>query len=304
MNTPRKHHFIPVCYLQHWCSSKDWKLYEYAIKHGNFVSKRVGPRRTAFEENLYSFPELPEDAAQYLESNFLKPVDSDAAIALRRHLAMTTDLPPKLTNAWSRFLLSLLMRHPDVMSEFRAAAKSLWSKGRDDVQHNYEKLRKPEDPETFEEYAATVDPLIEVKARLYLIVRAFDNKAVGNHLNKMKWAVADVTASPQCLLTSDRPLVYSNLGEPSGSLFLPISPIKLFVAANKDKTLSEFSKGKPSEVVKKVNEIIVARARRYVFARDDWQRDFIRRTMSTRMEPSPLFRDLDRYEPESTTPSA
>ena len=304
MSIPRKHHFIPVCYLQHWCSSRDGKLYEYAIKHSKFVSKRVGPRSTGFEEHLYSFPELPADAAQHLESNFLQLVDSDAAIALRRHLVMSTDpWPRKLRSAWSRFLISLLIRHPDVMSEFRAAAKSLWSKGGDEVQRNYQKLRKPEDPETFEEYAAT-DPLIGVKARLYLLLRAaFDNQLVGNHFNKMKWAVADVTASPQCLLTSDRPLVLFNLGEPNGYLFLPISPIKLFVAANTDKTLSEFSKGRPTEVVKKVNEVIVARARRYIYARDDWQRDFIKGTMSTKMEPKPLFKDLDRYEPESTTTS-
>jgi hypothetical protein len=92
--------------------------------------------------------------------------------------------------------------------------------------------------------------------------------------------------------------VLFNLAGPNGSLFLPISPIKLFVAANTDKVLAEFSKGKPTEVVKRVNEIVVARARRYVYARDDWQRDFVKRTMSTKMEPTPLFKDLDRYEPE------
>jgi hypothetical protein len=303
MSIPRKHHFVPVCYLQHWCSWRDGKVHEYAVKHGKVVSKRVGPRGTGFEEYLYSFPELPPDAAQYLESNFLSLVDSDAAIALKRHLAMATELTPRLKNGWSRFLLSLMMRHLDIMSEFRDAAKSLWSKGRDDVQRNYEKLRKPEDPATFEEYAATKDPLIEIKARLYSILMVFNSELIGNHLNKVRWAVANVTPSSQCLLTSDRPLVYSNLGAPDGSLFLPISPTKLFVAANTDKSLSEFSKGKPSDVVKRVNEIIVARARRYVYARDDWQRDFIKRTMSSKMEPSPIFKDLDRYESESATPS-
>jgi hypothetical protein len=101
MSIPLKHHFIPVCYLQHWCSYKDGKLYEFAIKHGKFVSRRVGPRRTGFEENLYSFPELPTDAAQHLESNL---VDSDAAIALRRHLAMTPDPWPlaDLRPVWRR----------------------------------------------------------------------------------------------------------------------------------------------------------------------------------------------------------
>jgi hypothetical protein len=305
MSIPRKHHFIPVCYLQHWCSSQDGKLYEYTIKHGHFVSKRVGPRRTGFEEHLYSFPELPSEAAQHLESNFLQLVDSDAAIALKRHLTMTGDpWPPKLREAWSRFLISLIMRHPDVMTEFRAAAKSLWLKGKDDTQRNYEKIRKPEDPDTFEEYAATVDSLIEVKVRLNLIIRAFDNRAIGNHLNNMKWAVADVLESPHCLLTSDRPLVLSSLGDRNGSLFLPIGPRKLFVAANTEKTMSEFAKGNPTEVVKKANEIIVARARRYVYARDDWQRDFIKKTMSTKMEPLPLFKDLDRYKPEEPTSAA
>jgi hypothetical protein len=118
----------------------------------------------------------------------------------------------------------------------------------------------------------------------------------------MKWAVADVLASPYTLMTCDRPLVISNLGDPeNGSLFLPIGPRKLFVAANAEKVLSEFSKGNPSQVVERVNEIIVSRARRYVYAREDWQKDFIKKTMSTKMEPAPLFKDLDRYETESTT---
>jgi Protein of unknown function (DUF4238) len=111
----------------------------------------------------------------------------------------------------------------------------------------------------------------------------------------MKWAVADVTASPHCLLTCDRPLVLFNLGGPNGSLFLPIHPTKLFVAANTDKVISEFSLGKPAAVVERVNEIIVGRARRYVYARDDWQKDMIKRKMSKALEPAPLFKDLDRY---------
>jgi hypothetical protein len=305
MSIPRRHHFIPVCYLQHWCSYKDGKLYEYSIKHGNFISKRVGPRRTGFEQDLYSFPELPEDAAQHLESKFLQLVDSDAAIALKKHLAMINEIrPPELRSAWSRFLMSLLMRHPDVMKEFRTAARSLWLKGHTDTQLNYERIRTPDDPEIFEEYAATIDPLIEIKVRLNLIIRAFDNEVVGNHLNSMKWAVADVLQSPHCFLTCDRPLLLFNLGAKDGYLFLPIGPRRLFVAANNDKVLSEFSKGKPTEVVERVNKIIVSRARKYVYARDDWQKDFIKKTMSTNMEPTPLFKDLDRYEPETVIPSA
>jgi hypothetical protein len=58
------------------------------------------------------------------------------------------------------------------MSEFRAAAKSLLEKRRDETQRNYEKIRKPEDLKTFDEYAATLDPFLEVKVRVNLIIRA------------------------------------------------------------------------------------------------------------------------------------
>jgi Protein of unknown function (DUF4238) len=194
MSIPHKHHFVPVCYLQHWCSYKDGKLHEFSIKHGKFISKRVGPRRTGFQENLYSFPELPTDAAQHLESKFLQLVDSDAAKALKQHLEMAPELrPAKLKTAWSRFLISLVLRHPDVMTEFRAAAKSLWLKGGGETQRNYETIRKPEDPDTFEEYIARIDPLLEVKVRLNLIISAFDNARIGNHLNNSR-----VTSSPPC----------------------------------------------------------------------------------------------------------
>jgi hypothetical protein len=36
----------------------------------------------------------------------------------------------------------------------------------------------------------------------------------------------------------------------------------------------------------------VGRARRYVWAQDDWQADFIEKYMSTQMEPTPLFAGL------------
>jgi Protein of unknown function (DUF4238) len=91
-----------------------------------------------------------------------------------------------------------------------------------------------------------------------------------------------------------------NIGDKkNGYLYIPISPTKLFLAANKSTFISEFSsRSAPAEVAKRVNETIASRARRYVYARDDWQRDFVKNTMSTAMEPTPLFKDLDRYGPE------
>ena len=297
MSTPRDHHFLPVFYLKRWVSVFDRKLSEYTIKHGRFISKRIGPRATGYETDLYSFPELPQDASQYLERVVFQASDNRASIALARHLKMEMDpWPATLRSAWSEFIMSMILRHPDVMKELRVAAKSLWDKGSGATQRGYEAIRKPTDPETFEEYMAEVDPLIEVKARLNMIIRALNNAIIGTHLNQMKWAVVDVTASPNVLLTSDRPVIIYRLRDPDGSLFLPISPIKLFVAANEQKTIDQLANSSPSDIVKKANELVVQRARRYVFSRDTRQEEFIKKNMSTNMEATPLFPNLDRSD--------
>jgi Protein of unknown function (DUF4238) len=85
-NAPRDHHFIPVFYLKQWVDPASRKLIEYSTKHGKFIAKSVGPRGTGFETDLYSFPELPPNLAQYVEAEFFKFADDKAAIALQKHL--------------------------------------------------------------------------------------------------------------------------------------------------------------------------------------------------------------------------
>jgi hypothetical protein len=129
-----------------------------------------------------------------------------------------------------------------------------------------------------------------------MIIRALNNVVIGTHLNQMKWAVVDVTASPQVLLTSDRPVTLFRLRDPDGSLFLPISPIKLFIAANEQKAIDQLAKSTPNDIVKKANELVVQHGRRYVFSRDRRQEDYIKKNMSTKMEATPLFPGLDRSD--------
>jgi hypothetical protein len=299
MSVPRDHHFLPVFYLKQWASYTDGKLLEYTIKHGKLISKRVGPRGTGFETDLYSFPELPNQAAQYLESVVLQDFDNKASSALQQHLRMSSDpWDAEIRSAWSRFVMGLILRHPDVMQEIRVAAKSLWDKGHDETQRGYEAIRKPNDPVTFEEYMVLHDPTTELKARLNMIIRAFDNIQIGTHINSMKWAIVDLTGSPDILLTSDRPVTRYALSKPSGSLFLPISPRKLFLAANDQSTIDDLANGDEHEIVKKANALVVRRARRYVYSRDKWLHDFIKDNMSKEKETTPLFPDLTNPNPD------
>jgi hypothetical protein len=75
--------------------------------------------------------------------------------------------------------------------------------------------------------------------RVNLIIKALDNDIVGAHVNKMPFAIIDLSGSPHRLLTSDRPVGLFNLKEPNGLVSIPISPTKLFVAANDEATFDK-----------------------------------------------------------------
>src|SRR5262249_45991776 len=145
-NKPRDHHFVPVFYLKQWASSTTGKVIEYSVKHGNFVAKPVGPKSTGFETDLYAFPELPPDIAQHVEEQFLAKADNEAALALQRFVSW--DHSPwsgEMRVAWARFIMHLILRHPDAVAEMRAASKMAWDERDPETQRRYEEIRKPDD---------------------------------------------------------------------------------------------------------------------------------------------------------------
>jgi hypothetical protein len=68
------------------------------------------------------------------------------------------------------------------MPELRTAAARIWDASGVDCQARYDATRKPTDPPTFDEYLALRDPLVPVKMRANLIIKALDNEVVGAHL--------------------------------------------------------------------------------------------------------------------------
>jgi hypothetical protein len=272
MSIPHDHHFVPAFYLQQWAGSNG-KLVEYTIKHHKLIAKPVGPKSTGYEYDLYTFPELPPESAQFVEQKFFEYADRTASIALTNHLtnAGAPAWTAELMSAWSRFVIALHLRHPDAMPELRAAAKRICEGSSASSQQEYERIKGSEDPPTFDEYLAAHDPLTNVKARLNLIVKAFDNEILGQHINRMEWAVLGVASASVRLLTSDRPVEIANLKKRHGLISLPISPTKMFVAVNETATLDGLRKSNPDQIVRLTNKFVVTRARKYVWALDKSQ---------------------------------
>jgi hypothetical protein len=183
------------------------------------------------------------------------------------------------------------------MPEIRAAAKAVWEGSGEQSQRIYADIKEPGDPATFDEWIATKDPLIPQKAALELVMATIDNEIVGLHMMQMKWRVIEISSTPRRFLTSDRPVGLYLIKEPTGSITMPLSPTKLFVAVNDERHVDQFCRKKDRDIVDTINADHIRRARRFVWAtsKSHSQTAFIRQHMSTGMERLPFFPGLGRY---------
>lgn len=292
---PRDHHFVPVFYLRQWHNGNE-KLCEHKRVHGGrIVRKEVSAAGTAFQRDLYAFPALGTAGYdQYLENRFFKLVDDEGAAAL--HRLLERDPKPwtaEQRSGWSRFLLSVRLRHPDAMDELRAAIPTAWNRSSEASQARYAELREPDDPETFEEFIVRRDPHVVDKVSVNMIMRAIENVEIGTHINRMHWRVFDLPKSRHELVTSDRPAHYHSLKEENGFILLPIAPRKLFVAANTPRVLDAISNHDETKVVSEVNKRIAAQARRYIYTHSrEANARLVSKYFGVAIELSPLFPSL------------
>jgi Protein of unknown function (DUF4238) len=113
----QKHHYIPSFYLKHWTGS-DGRLIEYRKGYKDRIfQRRTAPDGTGYVRGLNTIARIPDQFANYLEDEFLQRADDLASKALDCFLTGTPlSDPGKLRSGWSRFLMSMLHRHPERMS--------------------------------------------------------------------------------------------------------------------------------------------------------------------------------------------
>src|SRR5687767_7784784 len=100
-------------YLMRW-QGADGRVCEYGRPYGNIVKpRRSHPDGTGYVKRLYSIDGAPEDEAHSFEAGFMSPADSLAADALvKLENNGNAEWTPRLRDAWTRFVLSLLVRNP------------------------------------------------------------------------------------------------------------------------------------------------------------------------------------------------
>ncbi len=284
MSIPLKHHHLPVFYLKRW-TGEDGRLCQFSRPHKEIVSHRKYPAQTGYVERLYELPGLPSGKAQEIEQGFMQRLDSLAAEALAMlendDSRITRDSQPR--SAWSRFVMSLLMRTPEDVAALKSGIAEEWAQSIPELEAKYVNERGPNDPATLEEYLAQRDPEDVERWAISLAPRLIDHRKIGKLLNNMRWMVRRITSDAGEFLTSDRPVVMSwTLTEQNAFLFMPIGPKAMFVAVNDVETQRMVEEREPAEQVEAINRFIAGRAVKFVYARDDSVLNYVRQHMGTK----------------------
>lgn len=298
-NEPKKHHFLPEFYLGEWRDSNR-QIIRFTKPYGNVVKpKRVFTAGAGYIEKLYAVEGLPDEAKLDMESEFLSPVDSRAADALRCMLT-GEEFTQAQRMAWASFLATLLFRMPDDIARLKENIFQLFEGMMPGLERIFNAI-----PSHLREGAGNA--LGEFNSKAAVARRAIesarqlmaDEEVVGG-LAKMEWSVFTVDNAKHDLLTSDRPVIHTNsLNHPDSHLAVPIGPRRLFVAAKERRLLGKLKQTSQDELVRASNEFVVSNATVVVCGRSESQLNFIQKRMGKETQPSLMAR-LPELQQETT----
>jgi hypothetical protein len=276
----QKHHYIPVFYLKQWMGPKE-TVCEFSRPRNRVKTRHVHPDGTGYVRGLYAIDDLDPNVVNAIENMFLKPSDGTAAEAL--HCLLREEPfthPARMRHAWTRFLLSLLLRYPEAIGQMK---KQL----RENVERMYIDHRKPEEPETFAEYEATLGTNELARLHGKLMMDLMQDSKMGRLIFGMNWGVVAFTNCKHELLTSDRPIVSNKFPISANHMCFPISPTTLFFAGATEHAEREFRRLDPGKIMKVMNEFVASRARTYVWGRDASQLRFVENRLGRIGSPEP-----------------
>src|SRR5258708_6561819 len=202
-----KHHYIPVLYSKGW-AGLDGRVCEYSRPYREVKPRWTHADGTGYVRGLYTIPSNDDPrVTEYIEREFLKVTDDGAARVLqmlrsRKEIEWTSET----RSAWSRFIVSLLIRNPEYVRRLAAEVVGFFDPDNEEVNERYRAIKQPDDPETYTEHIArTGHPA--GRASAIAVQKLIDSRLMGEHLNKMRWTVVWIDPPRRTLLTSHRPII-------------------------------------------------------------------------------------------------
>ena len=305
MNDPIRHHYSPQFYLRQW-AGPDGRLFRYHRPYSRTVVSRHSPEHTGFEDYLYTVE--GGDDPQIVEKGFFSNIDNYAAPILE----VLARLGPGLVTLgkdhfgsdqrsdWARFINSLQLRGPHSLAEIDTVLRR-------NVRDNFERkhgeayraTKQPGDPESVYEHARQKVPSLLADAHKFLLPQMIDDEQIGRVIINMIWAVLDLSNAPHSLLTSDRPYITSHgLLSSECLLSVPLSPTRLFIAANDIRRLEVLARQPNKDTARNANHLVVQMAVKNVYGNSASQLAFVeKRLLRSGQAPVPGLITLDLPRP-------
>jgi hypothetical protein len=143
------------------------------------ISGRFASDYAGYVRGLNTIERIPPEFADYIENEFLQRADDLASKALDCFLAgKPLSDPDKLRSGWSRFVMSLLHRHPERIKYLKAVVEKGFAPAYEQLRADYDANRRPTDPPTFDQYERTTNPMGRAYAVLFKDI--VDSENVGN----------------------------------------------------------------------------------------------------------------------------
>ena len=274
-------------------------LTRYALwRPGSVAVDRKVPGGVGWERNGYSFDGFAGASAEAVETDLMKPKDDKASKMLARLEKGGVDghWSDDDRFGWTWFVVSLFVRGPeDVQSAKRNIAVE-WANPNDRMEARYQALFE-EMPEmrgqaypTLKEYLASKGEDYGKRLGVKIMADMTDHNDISNTVANMHWQVRKVSGLSR-LITSDRPVRREYpLKSMSSFLTLPIGPKAVFIAANSIDAIERAYRQGEEAFVRMNNRQLVRQARRFAFACDDSERNWVMNNLAK--EPQPGFFDF------------
>jgi Protein of unknown function (DUF4238) len=185
-------------------------------------------------------------------------------------------------SAWTRFIVSLLYRHPECVDMLKRHMGEIWDEGTKALEAEYAANRHQLTPETPEQLASLRRPGVASISASDMLAEIINDHRACPDVFDMHWTVCDLSQSRYALLTSDRPIVMPlGLADRRAYIALPIGPSKLFIAAYDDRFAKGLTDVNQTIIAQMMNKDVVTQAPQFVWGVDDAQIAFVRKYIAT-----------------------
>lgn len=226
------HHYVPRFYLKAWTINHQITRFQWL--QDRLEVREVSIKRNAGLNHLYSLRHFPDDP-QLLEREFMGRFIDDPAANVYHHMcgpeAPLTDLQRSI---WTRFLMSLRVRMPDIIERLRIEGEVELRRNLMAEPEEYNALRSPNDPANLLEFIEQNRPGFVADFGIRMLPDLLNHEQPAfRKIYEMYWWTHNFQNASVNLLTSDRPLIIApNLNEPTCVLALPLTPTLAFFATH------------------------------------------------------------------------